>query len=85
MGIERHVQDLRDTVAQGRDKQSHSPHLLTLIENRLDACEATLKELQQVIAPIAPELSSTYEKLVSILRSLAMCNTRHRVSQSISV
>ena len=53
--------------------------MLTLIANRLDACELILKDLEALIAPIDPQLTGTYEKLVSILRSLAQCNTRSHV------
>jgi Protein of unknown function (DUF2408) len=72
---------LRSNVQQENRTQSatHSPHLNTLITNRLDACESTLRDLEDAIAPIAPELTKTYETLVSILRSLAQCNTRTHV------
>ncbi|MCJ1289760.1 hypothetical protein MMC34_001293 [Xylographa carneopallida] len=74
-GIESTFSTMRDTLQRG--KESYSPHLLTLLENRLDTCHLILEELYRRLENLSPELVPTYEKLVSILRSMAACNTRN--------
>ncbi|GAB7348188.1 hypothetical protein MBLNU459_g6193t2 [Dothideomycetes sp. NU459] len=59
-----------------RGKESHSPQLMTLLEARIDVCRSTLHELQHSLSSLDPDMMGTYEKLVSILRSLSACNTR---------
>ena len=71
---------MRETLERG--KETYSPHLLTLLENRLHKCQATLSELRKPLANLSPELTPIYEKLVSILRSMAAANTRHKVYSS---
>jgi hypothetical protein len=53
--------------------------LITLLEARIDVCKTTLKELRSHLSRLDPEMLETYQKLVSILRSLSACNTRSRV------
>ncbi|KAF2461290.1 hypothetical protein BDY21DRAFT_278099 [Lineolata rhizophorae] len=74
--ISSRLQDFRKYIDRGRE--GYSPHLITLLENRIDMCQATLTELQDALAPLGPELSPHYEKLVSILRSLSACNTKSK-------
>ncbi|KAI5301756.1 hypothetical protein KEM56_001387 [Ascosphaera pollenicola] len=45
---------------------------------RLASCERILKQLQDDLAVISPELVSTHETLVSILRSTSAANTRSK-------
>lgn len=78
-GLSSRITKLRDNVQQDNKSALSSPHMQTLILNRLDACELRLHELEAAIAPITPGLMPTYEQLVSILRSLAACNTRTHV------
>ncbi|KAF1987994.1 hypothetical protein K402DRAFT_352755 [Aulographum hederae CBS 113979] len=66
----------RHIIARG--KNEHDPNLLTLLENRIDVCQTILSELQRFLGQLTPELLPTYEKLVSILRSLSACNTRSK-------
>ena len=70
---------MRETLQRGKD--SYSPHLLTLLENRLDTCHLILEELYRRLKDLSPELVPTHEKLVSILRSMAACNTRNTVRE----
>lgn len=71
---------MRETLERGKD--TYSPHLLTLLQNRLDKCQVTLSELQKPLANLSPELTPIHEKLVSILRSMAAANTRNKVDKS---
>ncbi|KAI9754711.1 MAG: hypothetical protein M1815_005471 [Lichina confinis] len=64
-----------DVVRKGRD--TYSPHVLTLLEARVQTCRKILSQLQRAIADISPQLLPIYEKLISILRSVSAANTRH--------
>lgn len=77
VAIENDFISMRDTLR--RSKGTHSPHLLTLLSNRLDTCHIVLEELRAKLAYLSPDLAPTYEKLVSILRSMAASNTRSNV------
>ncbi|KAK5134268.1 hypothetical protein LTR08_006812 [Meristemomyces frigidus] len=74
--ISHHLEQWETSVTQGRD--AHSPHLLTLLEARIDVCKQRLAELQASLSKLDPDMMGTYEKLVSILRSLSACNTRSK-------
>lgn len=77
-GIETTFASMRETLERGRD--TYSPHLLTLLANRLDTCHLILDELYRRLKDLSTELVPTHEKLVSILRSMAACNCRKNVS-----
>lgn len=68
---------MQDTLQRG--KETHSPHLLTLLDNRLNTCRKILAELQASLADLSPELTPVHERLVSILRSISAANTRQKV------
>jgi hypothetical protein len=50
-----------------------------LLNARLTVCEETLAELELNLSQLTPELTPKWNKLVSILRSLAGCNARSKV------
>lgn len=56
-----------------------APFLETLITQRIDRCRVSLANLQQKINDIAEPLRPTADKLVSILRQMAVINTKSRV------
>lgn len=68
---------MEDTLR--REKGTCSPHLFTLLENRLDICRIIIGELQASLASLSPELSPLHERLVSILRLISAANTRKKV------
>ncbi|KAI4207220.1 MAG: hypothetical protein LQ346_000714, partial [Caloplaca aetnensis] len=70
------LDSMQETLQRGRE--SHSPHLLKLLENRLDTCRRLLSELQSSLADLSPQLTPIYERLVSILRSISAANTRQK-------
>ena len=76
--ISNHIEQWQASVDRGKD--SHAEHLLTLLDARIDVCKRTLKELQESLSRLDPQMMGRYEKMVSILRSLSACNTRSRVS-----
>lgn len=55
-----------------------SPWLETLIAKRIERCRASLTKLQKKVENIAEPLRPTAEKLVSILRQMAMINTKSK-------
>ncbi|GAB1202699.1 hypothetical protein APSETT445_001320 [Aspergillus pseudonomiae] len=65
-----------------RCRNAYSPALLTLLESRLEKCRLLLDKLQGDLAQLSPELVSTHETLVSILRSTSAVNTRSKFSAS---
>ncbi|KAH9900117.1 hypothetical protein F4778DRAFT_782234 [Xylariomycetidae sp. FL2044] len=56
------------------------PYLETLIANRIERCRAKLANLQKRIEDLAEPLRPTAEKLVSILRQMAVVNTKSKFS-----
>ena len=80
VGLDKKIGSMRESLERG--KETYSPHLITLLSNRLDVCETTLDELKAKIPKLCESLSPHYEKLVSILRSMAAANTRTNVKRS---
>ncbi|OAK95882.1 hypothetical protein IQ06DRAFT_257901 [Phaeosphaeriaceae sp. SRC1lsM3a] len=74
--LAKNLADCRSYCERGREE--HSPHLLTLLEARIAVCEETLAELRLNLSQLTPELIPKWEKLVSLLRSLAGCNARSK-------
>ncbi|KAH7094767.1 hypothetical protein FB567DRAFT_543182 [Paraphoma chrysanthemicola] len=74
--LSRNLADCQRYVERGRDE--YSPHLLTLLDARIKVCEEILAELRLNLSQLTPELTPKWEKLVSILRSLAGCNARSK-------
>ncbi|KAI2473242.1 hypothetical protein F4781DRAFT_381044 [Annulohypoxylon bovei var. microspora] len=59
-----------------------SPFLETLIAQRIERCRASLSILQKKIDDIAEPLWPTGDKLVSILRQMAVINTKSKFTPS---
>ena len=78
MSMERQMQVIYECVKRGQEK--YSPHIITLLSDRLDYSQRVLDNLKSRIPKLCQALSPEYEKLVSILRSLAAANTRSCVS-----
>ncbi|GAB1195388.1 hypothetical protein APSETT444_004647 [Aspergillus pseudonomiae] len=83
----RHLSSITKTLAHvdetiDRCRNAYSPALLTLLESRLEKCRLLLDKLQGDLAQLSPELVSTHETLVSILRSTSAVNTRSKFSAS---
>ncbi|KAF2833944.1 hypothetical protein CC86DRAFT_365703 [Ophiobolus disseminans] len=72
--LSKNLADCRRYVERGQEQ--YSPHLLTLLDARIKVCEETLAELELNLSQLTPDLTPKWEKLVSILRSLAGCNAR---------
>ncbi|KAF1344098.1 hypothetical protein BDV97DRAFT_304804 [Delphinella strobiligena] len=74
--VQHHLNEWRESVERG--KHDHSPELMTLLEARIDVCTEMVTTMQQSLSKLDPDMMGTYEKLVSILRSLSACNTRSK-------
>lgn len=68
---------LRDNVKNA--EASYSPKLITLLGNRIELCQASLSNLQSRLDRLDEGLPAIHEKLISILRSLSLANTRSKV------
>lgn len=61
-------------------KETYSPYLLDRIRYRLKICQGLLQGLRDFLKTLSPEMAPTWEKLVSVLRSIAALNTRSKFS-----
>lgn len=75
--LEHTVDKMDETLERSHEK--YSPTLLTRIQYRLAVCRALLKELRNFLSTLSPEMVSTWERLVALLRSIAALNTRSKV------
>lgn len=66
-------------ASTGESKAENSPYLLRLLSNRVEKCQAVLQNLQQRLGRIGEPLLATHEKLISILRSISLANTKAKV------
>ncbi|KUJ12137.1 uncharacterized protein LY89DRAFT_624592 [Mollisia scopiformis] len=71
---------LRDIVKNA--EASYSPKLITLLRNRIELCQASLTNLQNRLDRLGEGLPAIHEKLISILRSISLANTRAKFSSS---
>ena len=71
------LDSMQKTLRGGEGKCS--PHLITLLDNRISTCQILLSDLKATLADLSPELTPIHEKLVSILRSISAANTRAKV------
>jgi hypothetical protein len=77
--LEHTISKMEETLDRSTEK--YSPYLLTRIRYRLEICRTLLAELRDFLSTLSPEMVPTWEKLVSLLRSIAALNTRSKASQ----
>lgn len=73
---------LSKSITQAKTHESRpetSPYLLRLLANRVEKCQSMLENLQKRLGRIGEPLLATYEKLISILRSISLANTKAKV------
>lgn len=61
----------------------HSPYLLKLLSKSIELCQSSLATLQKKLDNLDDTLLAVHEKIISILRSLSLANTKAKVSHSI--
>jgi hypothetical protein len=59
--------------------ESYSTKLITLLSNRIEICKADLAYLEERLKR-HNELADIHEKIISILRSISLANTKAKVS-----
>ena len=72
------IENLREIVKNASPQ--YSPKLITLLSHRLDNCQISLSNLQNKLGRLGQDLQVIHEKLVSILRSISLSNTKSKVS-----
>ncbi|KAK0635898.1 hypothetical protein B0T17DRAFT_62183 [Bombardia bombarda] len=68
-----------DKILHNTDSQ-HSPYLLELLANRQELCKQSLIKLRQDLTVLDEPLLAIHEKLISILRSMSLANTKAKFS-----
>lgn len=58
---------------------SHSPYIVELLANRLELCHSSLANLKKRVDELQDPLQSMHERLISILRSMSLANTKAKV------
>lgn len=71
-----------DQAEKDDGSAQHSPYLLTLVSKRVDRCKEMTTTLQNRLGRFGECLLDKHEKLISILRSISLVNTKHTVSSS---
>jgi Protein of unknown function (DUF2408) len=65
---------MRTIIHRGKD--SYSPHLLQILETRVNHCEELTLQLRDSLKTLSPRLAPLHEKLISILRSTSAASTK---------
>jgi ABC-type transporter Mla subunit MlaD len=60
----------------------HSPYLVELLANREELCKKMLVDLRKQLDELEEPLQAVYERLISILRSMSLANTKAKVTHS---
>ncbi|KAL2021799.1 hypothetical protein VTK56DRAFT_6573 [Thermocarpiscus australiensis] len=60
----------------------HSPYLVELLAKREELCKSMLASLRKQLEQLEEPLQATYEKLISIMRSMSLANTKSKFSVS---
>ncbi|TVY65709.1 UPF0662 protein [Lachnellula suecica] len=68
------LERLRGMVKNSSD--DYSPKLITLLSNRIEVCQASVTNLQNRLARLCGDLPKIHEKLISLLRSVSLANTK---------
>ncbi|KAM0188749.1 hypothetical protein ACHAPA_009291 [Fusarium lateritium] len=71
---------IRDAASDPSPDKRHPPYMLTLLENRVELCNSTLSRLQKRLQKLPGYLLEAHEKLISILRSISLANTKSKFS-----
>lgn len=77
--LENLTKNINHSADEDAPGPQHSPYLLELLAKRVELCTTTLSKLQKRLATIDEPLLPTYEKIISILRSISLANTKSTV------
>ncbi|KAF5573856.1 hypothetical protein FPCIR_13821 [Fusarium pseudocircinatum] len=73
---------IKDAATDPSPDKRHPPYMLALLENRVALCNSTLSRLQKRLERLPDYLLEAHEKLISILRSISLANTKSKFSTS---
>ncbi|RKL22526.1 hypothetical protein BFJ68_g1772 [Fusarium oxysporum] len=73
---------IHDAATDPSPDKRHPPYMLALLENRVALCNSTLSRLQKRLERLPDYLLEAHEKLISILRSISLANTKSKFSTS---
>jgi uncharacterized coiled-coil protein SlyX len=79
------LERLRDIVKKAASDASYSPNFITLLSHRVELCQTSLTNLQTRLDRLGGELPAIHEKLISILRSISLANTKTKVRLQVSM
>ena len=71
------LENLREIVRTADG--SYSEKLITLLSNRIAICQTSLSNLQHRLDRLGGDLPRIHERLISILRSISLANTKTKV------
>lgn len=66
-----------ESILNGDD--GHSPYLVELLANREALCKSMLAHLREQLDQLDEPLQAIYERLISIMRSMSLANTKAKV------
>ena len=61
---------------------NNSPYISELLEKRVELCKSRIAELQSRLDRLGEPLPDIYERLISILRSMSLANTKSKVGHA---
>ncbi|PSR98962.1 hypothetical protein BD289DRAFT_361635 [Coniella lustricola] len=70
------------TEAVNNSDQTRSRYVIKLLSKRMELCRSSLANLQQKLDSLDDTLVEVHERLVSIIRSMALANTKSKFNRS---
>jgi len=67
-------------VIQNTNSQHSSPYLVELLAHREELCKSSLANLRNQLDQLDEPLQAIYERLISIMRSMSLANTKSKFS-----
>ncbi|EGO60193.1 hypothetical protein NEUTE1DRAFT_127122 [Neurospora tetrasperma FGSC 2508] len=77
-----HTLSQLDKIMTASNPSAHSPYIVELLANRLELCHSSLDNLKKRVDELQDPLQSMHERLISILRSMSLANTKAKFSAS---
>lgn len=74
------LEQLSSTVNDSDER--HSPYLIRLLSKRVALCQSSLSRLQSKLGSLDDALIAVHEKLISIIRSMSLANTKPKVGSA---
>ncbi|KIP09989.1 hypothetical protein PHLGIDRAFT_125824 [Phlebiopsis gigantea 11061_1 CR5-6] len=78
----RRIADLRQIVQQDAESGKHPVAMTTLLERQLNECDNVLRELQESLSVLSPELMPIHIRLVNVRRQLVALAAKETASQT---